>query len=394
MNEYLFTARDDRDHEIVDRIQARSAEEAERALRERGLSHIALQNDDVMPVGIADPQKREKINREVSPELMLKFKESSPGQVLWLSILNSYRKLGVFLVISLAYFAMRRMQKSPWQLADWLLLAVLLLPPAIAWVLHRSGRIYYQLQIAGLEARYDDMLKLVAAAERALSRIGPAGELDAAAHRAKALAGLGRMDEALAAMEPFRNRAGIGPGTFHVRLASVYYVAQDHDACLRCYEEACRLGPDEPASWMSLAECLAIRFERPAEARAALERCKSFTLSQQSRTGVRWIEASIAVAEGRFADARPALEKFHEEMGRAALATPIAAGVRHICEALLVCACAGQGDVKSARRYLDACAAFLRLHRDRLVEGAERALRAASARSDRVAAGVPSGPVT
>src|SRR5262249_53975651 len=91
------------------------------------------------------------------------------------------------------------------------------------------------------------------------------------------------------------------------------------------------------------------------------------------------IEAAIALAEGRFHEARAGLEAQRARCERAAQTTPIATGLQRVVEALLVEACAGAGDTAAAQHYFDFATPFLRLHGHRkLLDRCESALGKAS----------------
>lgn len=236
----------------------------------------------------------------------------------------------------------------------------------------RLSRTHGRLQRARLAARWDDVLRLGRDLESGLAKMGGAMVAGAVFWQAKALAATGRLDQALALVESKSECTGLPEGTYLNHLAMVYDAANDPNGALECFQRAAEAAADDPAGWLGAAEILAVRLDRPQEARAALDRLRDIPISGLTKAGIGFVEGAIALAEGRLTEARERLEPFRKQMIRRARGTPLALAHVRMSEALLAIAYARAGDLDTARRHAKTALPFLRLHKmDNLIRRCE-----------------------
>lgn len=227
-----------------------------------------------------------------------------------------------------------------------------------------------------MKARWEAVLSLLPALRKKARGLGAGpADLMVAEWRGKALARLGRVDEALAEVEKLKGRADIAAEAYWTRLGIVHTAANDWEGAARCYQSALDAKPDDIFAWMGLSEVLATRLHRPQEARAAFEALRGIPLSESNRHLIDAVEAAVQVAEGSFKEARAGLEAALTGFQRQARAMPVVEAAVAETQALLAIVCAKTGAHKSAREYFEAAEPFLTLHGDlELLERCRRAL--------------------
>lgn len=371
---YFYRAKNPTGQTINGRCVAGSADNALHRLTWQGYTEIELLTDDFsVPPG---DERQEQTRRSVSADVAMGLASATPGGALWLLIMDGYRKLAFLLLVLGAFFLLRRYQGAPfaWYDCGFPLLAVT--PFLIVLLLPRTPRYYRELQRAAVEARWPELLTWVERIEPALRKQGASGLLEIAKWRARALAAMGRKDEAVRVMEQVAEAPGVSRASHLVYLSMFHESLHDFQQSRACLEQAVEIDPENSLAWLALAELLAKRFESSAEARSALGRLGQGAMTATTRAGVSFIEAVIALNERRFEDARRGLEAMRAHLAAEAVSTPLAVGLQREVEALLVLACAGAGDVEAARRYFGLCEAALRLHDDsNLLSRCARALQ-------------------
>jgi tetratricopeptide (TPR) repeat protein len=223
-------------------------------------------------------------------------------------------------------------------------------------------------------ARWEEVLVLVASLERSnknnFIKI-PAPELGR--FRATALAGLGKLDEAVAGFAQFENQRGC-PGWLHrAYLTGIYNVANRHDKALECTRKSLAENPT-PVVQLDLANQLARYHQDPSGARAALLEGEKATIPEILKPFVRRIHGIIAYWEQDYASARTELESAIKMME----ATPHVAGrdgnIR-VARGYLCCVLAKLGDFVAARKQFDLAQEYLTVTRENdLIAECERAL--------------------
>ncbi len=378
-NHYLFRASDAGGRRVTDRVLAGSAAQAMQILRQRGFQEIELLTDDVFS-RTGQLARATASQANLDPRIQAELRHATPAKKKWLLILSVYRR-SMFLILSLVLlFVVRRYMHKPMEWFDYATPVFLLLPLGLTLFASRATNLYRLLQIAAVEARYQELLTICDKLEPTMRKLGAPGRLDLATWRAKALMGLGRAQEAFAVMEAAKQLPGVSQAAYQCQYANFLGKAFDFRGMRERYEEAIRLDPSSPTGWMGLAELLAKRFGATTDAHSLADRVRQFTLSAQTREGLDYIDGMIALNEGCFDVARPLLEKFHARTEARVASLPLALSLQRQTEAFLAITCARVGDLAAANRYFAACREFLELHNDQdLLDRCRRSIASVSA---------------
>jgi tetratricopeptide (TPR) repeat protein len=191
--------------------------------------------------------------------------------------------------------------------AIWLAIGLVVWVAARIWA-GLPGIYYAKLNKAGDWHRWEEVLELVEKLEkiRRHHRIKlPAVELSRS--RAKALAGLGRLPEALAELDQCENQPGM-PGWLHkAHVAVLYDVVRQHDKALEFTMLAIAEKPT-PVLYADLANRL-LRFKRDTvRARVALAEVEKGALLDKGKAYIMRSRGILAYLEGDYASAREELE--------------------------------------------------------------------------------------
>jgi tetratricopeptide (TPR) repeat protein len=307
MPEYLATVRRPDGRKVTENVIADSADEAVRLLRERGYDEVVLHSDDVMALYTRQREKAEHI----SPGDYLLLRSLPRGVGLFVVVTrNGYRKAWSSMVLVALALAFLRYTGRPWAFWDWLCMAILLLPPAVA--------LYFALFGGRPRARYQQLMDALYSGrwEEALRRANRV-QIKGSPHeiplrRAQALAGMDRLDEALKLIKPFGDGKAV-PGWFYCSmLAQVYEFARRRDEAIAQLEQAVELAPDNATMLMGLGR-LVIWHKRDAKrARELLTQARAHALSDLSAPFADLLEGVILLEEGRPRDALPLLEAAHK----------------------------------------------------------------------------------
>ncbi|MEW6249259.1 MAG: hypothetical protein AB1716_01315 [Planctomycetota bacterium] len=386
MPEYLLSATDPTGRRITERVTAPSAADALAQARARGLSEIVLHTDDLSAIPSHESTPA-RVQKSVRASDVLRFQHAGPVRTFLLQAWIAYRNIGFVMLVLAGIFLLRRFRGSPLIWIDWVNLAFLILPLLLVLLGGGGTHVYRRIQTAAVAARWDDLLAQLPQLERVLRKISaaaPACEL--AGYRARALAGLGRQNEAFAVLDELDRHADVPPWRRATLRYSVFVQLEDLAAAERCLLNALAVEPGDPGLWMTLAELYAFHLDRAAEARAALERLRCCPLSDETHALLPALESAIHVAEGRFAQARSELERDIVAFRRRIAATPLAEALLRRTEALLVITCAKLGDTAAARGHFTACEPFLVAHKAQSLLSRCRAALAAAAPSPAVRA--------
>ena len=244
-----------------------------------------------------------------------------------------------------------------------LLVCIILFSPAFFWWFGRTKRLFVQLCTARNWHRWKEVLQCLdkLAVSKRQTSVG-INDYSIARYRALAMAGLGRLEEAIIDYDTAAQYANTPSWFSHVTRASIYVAARQYDSALECYRAALEEAPDKPTVCLDAAMFLVSRFNHYAEAKELLARAENSQLSELERTHVPFVRGIIAFRqrnyEGMDKNLREALARFERH----------AVNKFHIFEpALLTCkgylavSCAALVRKQEARRCFAQSAKYMRL---------------------------------
>jgi hypothetical protein len=346
MPEYLATARNPQGKKVTERLEVNSADEAVQVLRDRGYDEIVLHTDDVG----ARYTKQKSVESNVTPSQYLWFR-SMPSWLAHVLIvtISSYRKGWYWNLAAIALLAYRLSVGRPWGAIETGLVVYLVFPPifALASLLFRgAGNRYRRVMDAAAWGRWDDVLNQMDALKGKL----PPEEI--AFQKAKALAGLGRLDEALHLTAPFKD-GRIPIGTYFSRLAGVYSTAKLRNESKAAMEKALESAPDNATYLVDLAESEVWLRHNPKLARELLARARKHAMSDLLLPFAQCAEGLIELEEGRAHDARQLLESALQKLKAFRHSSPLMEARLDRLHVPLALACSAEGDMEAARRHYE-----------------------------------------
>ncbi len=369
MPEYLLTGRSRNGKQETVRIDAPTADLAYKQFQKRGYHDIELHTDDVS----AHYTRQSEFADEITPAEYLQFRYFGSWLddalfVAW----KLYNSGWIVYGAAAAFLMFRRIMNWPQGWSDYVALAIAAFP-----LLFGIGS-----QLFNATHRYTRMIDALAWGrwEQVLTRLprvrGSIPPEEAAFCEAQALAGLGRLDEALRILKPFADDQQLPAWLYWGRMGDVYFAAGKPDMIVRMQEKAFELASDNPTVLLDLATSV-IRWQRDAErARQLLEQARTHVLSDVLEIFAKMLEGMIDLESGD-----PARAQMHFEDTLAALfplrnATPLIGAAIDRTYAYLCLACAAQDELRAARRHFHRAEPRLRaLGSFDLLQRCEAALR-------------------
>jgi tetratricopeptide (TPR) repeat protein len=224
--------------------------------------------------------------------------------------LNGYRKTWFAMVCLALILAYHRYAGLPWTFWDWLMVAFLFSPPSLALAVALFGRRalkrYHRMMDALYWGRWEEVLWR---ADRVGPKVPPS---QVAATKAKALAGMDRVDEALRLVEPFGDGKAVPDWFYRSMLAQIYEFARRRDEAIALFEQAVELAPDNASMILSLANEIIWHRRDARRARELLNRARTHVLSDMISPFATLLEGRILLEEGRPRDALPVLEEAYK----------------------------------------------------------------------------------
>ncbi len=344
MPEYLVTGRNANGKKVTERLDVNSADEAVQVLRERGYDEIVLHTSDVE----ARYTKQKAVSHFLNPSEYLWFRKMPPRLAGFLLVtIKSYQKGWYWSVAAVVWLAYRRWRGMMWAPIDYALVVYLVFP--IFWaflaaqLFRGAGGRYKRLMDAVAWGRWEEVLA------RADSVAGKVAPESIAFDKAKALAGLGRLEEALQMVEPFADGKKIPPWLYWSRLAGVYSTGKHRDESKAAMEKALEFAPDNVTLLVDKADSEVWLRHNPKLARELLTRARAHAISDLIQPFVLKVEGLIQLEEGHAREARELLERAFEKANVFRHASPMMLMMLDKMHAALALACAAEGDVDAAR---------------------------------------------
>ena len=261
MAKYVWTAKDKSVQKVVREVEAETAEQARAILVEAGYSELVLKGDEIMAAARAGfPSTIKVLGEEVgiTTEQWLKHLDN-PTVTFWDVIRKGIGQSKLMCVL-LPLFAAYAGYREHWVSALLLILALL------AWlafiVCIGLPSVYYRKLIMASDwYRWREVLSLVSTLE-SMGRFSfikvPATELTR--NRAKALAGMGRLDEALVEYKQCEGRPDCPTWLYKQFVGSLYTTAKQYDKGIESSLVSIAEKPT-PTAWADLANRYA-RYKR------------------------------------------------------------------------------------------------------------------------------------
>ena len=217
MPKYLLTGTDARGRRRTEAVSAPTADEATRRFQARGFADVTLHSDEVV-----GHLFRPDLLNHLTPRDYLTLGRVSRGEYLYRLIVRLYQSQWWLFLPVVALVVGRRMLEVPWELLDTLSVAFLFFPPVLVLVgeLFSPSRRFERAMSFNAWARWGDMLNALPG----IRAVVPAPQY--AFYQAKGLAGLGRLDEALEAVEHYADDPRTPAWLYWGQLACVFHTAK------------------------------------------------------------------------------------------------------------------------------------------------------------------------
>jgi len=376
MTNFIWTAKDRSGKTVVREVMANTIEESKTILVSEGCTNLELYQDEVMAAATAGMTDNVTVMGEavnVTAEQRL-AQRNKPPLTVWKAI---YQGIGqswgfsAFILILCIFLAN----------GGYTLSAILAGCALLAWLAFIIGVsfpvIYYgKLQRAADWYRWSEVFDLLAKLEVnnkiSFNKI-PRAEL--ARQRAIALAGTGRISQAVSEYQQYENQPGCPSWLHKAFLVGIYATAKQYDKALECALKSIEEKPT-PVMYVDLANQWARYHRNAARAREALNEAEKATLPEVSKPFHIRCRGIVAYLEGDYTIARRELETSIELMEQTRN-EPGRDGNMRVAKAYLCCVIAKQGDLVAARKLFGQAIEYLvATNEAELIEECNRALRA------------------
>lgn len=367
-HEYLLTGRRADGAKVTERVEAASGDAAVETLRKRGYSEIVLHTDEVMALHPG----QSSFEKTITPQEYVEIRNNGTlwGSV-WFLVRKMYKSMWGTDLLLLGLFGLRRYLYVPWGPWDWFLVAALLFPIAFALAtqVFSSARRYNRLINAVAWGQWEDVLRQIDGLR------GRVPSYDLTSHKAKALAGLGRLDEALKVIQEVANDPQVPPWLFQSLLEDVYARAHKTDEAIQAAERAIELAPENATVLLNLAlDYLEHRRNLP-KARQLVEQVRSHALSDVVAPMFQIAEGLLALEDEHFQKAKLHLDAAATGLAPFRNASPLIGVFQDKTHAYQAIVAAAIGDVADAQRHFRAAEPRLRaLRSDKLLGRCQQAL--------------------
>ncbi|HTR40222.1 MAG TPA: hypothetical protein VMH87_01225 [Pseudomonadales bacterium] len=369
MTNFLWSGKAPSGRNEAEEVAAETPAQARQILEARGWTELRQHTTDISDF---IHQRQALISTRKSgltPKERLQYRQgTAPG--LWANWFTSMRSsTAIILVLAgLLTWAIRHRQTPDgllWMATFALMLAyVVFLYPVLRWWFRQTKRVYVKLHTARVWHRWEEVLrcldKLVKTQQA--TNIG-INDYSIARYRAQALAGLGKLDEAIAGFRAAAEKADTPPELYHITLAGIYTIAGQYDKALENQRTALEEATDKSIYCIDLAMFLVGRFNRPQEAAELLAQAEKMQLSETAKSHLTLLRGVIAYRKKDFEAmdqyVREALADF-ENRPRAKLY--IYEGSILNCKGYLAVSNAALGRKSEARKYFAQVEKYLELH--------------------------------
>lgn len=299
IREFLFAANDPEGNPVSDTVVASDAADAKSQLARMGYRDVRMQTGDLVHF-----KAPEHFDASVAAVMMEIHSDS-----LAVAVLKIYRARWIdflpgVLVLGWALWSGR----SPW----W---GLGLLVAGMIWTTYKAlpTVLYTQVLWARVQCKYERGLRYVAWL-RMLSKTNETLAVACGAERSNMIAGLGRLDEALALFAPYADR--VAHVTYLTHVAAIYESAGRRDAMIDVQRQQLAARGNCKEMCIDLAFSLVRYTEHYDEARTLVAQIHPSQCADLPASGLRVVRALLDQADGRHAEALSALQAEHAVMSR------------------------------------------------------------------------------
>ena len=349
MINYVWSATDKSGQKLIREIEAATAEDAKFVLLAQGYSNLELKEDEVISTVRVGFQKRKNAfgqEIKVTAEQRLKNRDD-PTATYWDVLRKGVIRHHLWF-IALFLFAVYSGLRGQ---RNWFLLYAGVLLAWLAYILFKGLQSVYFRKLIKAEdwSRWHEVLSLV----ETLKFIGRFKQVKVPAtalirHRAKALAGLGRLNEALEEYKQCEGRPDCPGWLYKLFMGGLYKTAKQYDKAIE-FNLASIAEKPTPTAWLDLAERYARYKHDPVKARNAMAEAEKSPLSDLAKPYHFRCRGIIAYLEGNYATAKHNLETAIELVEKAK-GRPYRDGFLGVTRGYLCCTLARQGDLAGAKK--------------------------------------------
>jgi hypothetical protein len=351
MAEYHLSGRNPAGRKVFERVEAASAAEAVKLLEQRDYSDIVLHDSDTEAsvrrqiealhgkknaYRIFTPNEFVRMRRsgDFLPMLLLSFPKAF--QYGWWSVV-----LIVAGVLIRLYLTGRLGERD---VTSIIMLVAPLVVVSLGLLFGNYGK-YCRLVEARAWGRWDRVLALLPSLNGQI----PADQIDH--YKALALAGLGRLDEALQGYEKYGDGRQIPKWRYWSNCSGIYAAGNDGQGAVQAMEKAAEAGPTQVSVLLDYAISLLRRRRDPRHARQVLDEALKYPVPDIIAYSVDLCRGLIALDEDRPHDAVECLNQALDKVSQFRNATPLHGSSVDRVRACLAIAYAATGDYETALRH-------------------------------------------
>ncbi len=350
MTNYVWSATDKSGKKVIKEIEAATAEDAKFVLLGQGYANLELKQDEIGSVVRAGfPKRKNAFGQEIKVSAEQRLKHRDDPTVTFRDALRKGIGRGHLWFLALVLFAIYSGFRAQW---GYFLIYLVALLAWLAYIFFMSLQsVYYRKLIRA--ADWNQWRKVLSLVE-SLKIIGrfrkvkiPAAELTR--YRAKALAGLGRLNEALAEYKTCEGQPDCPGWLYKLFVGGLYATAKQYDKTIQFNLASIAEKPTSVA-YLDLGDRYA-RYKRDAlKARAAVIEAEKSPLADTAKPYHLRCRGLIAYLEGDYAAARRDLEAAIQLVEKAK-GRPFRDGFLGTTRGHLCCVLARQGDLSAAKKY-------------------------------------------
>jgi len=354
MPNFIWTAKDKFGKPAVKELTAETIAESKAMLLAEGYTDLELKNDEIIDAsrqGFASANK----GRKSRPEEFVRHLGNIPQTPLKLILRNIVRDAVFYLLmISLMVLAIFRGHKTNAIVTGiitvgWLVFRIWVSLPQIYYAKLNKAKDWYQ---------WTKVLQLIKSLER-IQLIHfiklPVTELIRA--RAQALAGLGRLSEALMEVQKSENQPGVPSWLYNSFVSQIYSIAKEYDKSLEYAWKALE-EKQTPVLYLDQANRL-LRYKKDTvRAKEMLSKIEKDTLAEFARPYYLRCQGILDYIEGDYASAKEELEVSLKMMEQTR-DIPFRDGNIGMVKGYLCCVLAKQDNLTAAKRCFEQAREYL-----------------------------------